>query len=230
MRVPAERITQICNGVDGERFRPHAAGVQRIAGCPFDPSQYWLVGSVGRMQDIKDPLLLARAFVLVLALQPALQQRLRLVMVGAGPLHAQVQTLLAQAGVLHLAWLPGERLDVPDLLRGLHAFVLPSRSEGISNAILEAMASALPVLATRVGGNPELVRHGQTGYLVPADAPQSLAQRLLQLAQDPGLARVMGRAGRVRMERCFSLASMVSAYQALYDWQLQRAGRRMAGI
>jgi glycosyltransferase involved in cell wall biosynthesis len=91
----------------------------------------------------------------------------------------QVQALLAHAGLAQLAWLPGERFDVPAVLRGLHAFALPSRSEGISNAILEAMASALPVLATRVGGNPELVLHGQTGYLVASGEPRELAQRLV---------------------------------------------------
>lgn len=222
VRVPAQRISQVCNGVDAQRFCPHPLGVQRIAGCPFEPAQHWLVGTVGRMQDIKDPLLLARAFVQAMAQAPALQRRLRLVMVGEGPLRVQVQALLAHAGLAQLAWLPGERFDVPAVLRGLHAFALPSRSEGISNAILEAMASALPVLATRVGGNPELVLHGQTGYLVASSEPRELAQRLVQLAGCPQQARWLGQAGRQRVESCFSLQAMVAAYQSIYDQQLRR--------
>jgi sugar transferase (PEP-CTERM/EpsH1 system associated) len=222
VQVPAERISQVCNGVDTERFRPHPHGPQRIAGCPFDPAQHWLVGTVGRMQDIKDPLLLVRAFVLALASAPALRRRLRLVMVGEGPLRTQALAGLATAGLSQLAWLPGERFDVPEVLRGLHAFVLPSQSEGISNAILEAMASALPVLATQVGGNPELVLHGQTGYLVASGAPQPMAERLVQLASQPQHACQLGLAGRQRALAGFSLQAMVAAYQAIYDRQLQR--------
>jgi glycosyltransferase involved in cell wall biosynthesis len=91
-------------------------------------------------------------------------ERLRLVMIGDGPLRAQAQAELDQAGVAHLAWLPGERRDVADVMRGLHAFVLPSIAEGISNTILEAMASALPVIATDVGGNADLVQAGVDRY------------------------------------------------------------------
>jgi glycosyltransferase involved in cell wall biosynthesis len=95
--------------------------------------------------------------------------------------------------------------------------VLPSLAEGISNTILEAMASGLPVLATSVGGNPELVAPGRTGELVPVDDVEAMAQALLQLAADPARARTMGRAGRAEVERRFSLEAMVAAYQALYD-------------
>jgi sugar transferase (PEP-CTERM/EpsH1 system associated) len=228
VQVPAARISQVCNGVDIERFRPHAGGPQRIAGCPFDPAQHWLVGTVGRMQGIKDPVMLARAFVQAVSRAPALRRHMRLVMVGEGPLRAQVLALLATAGVSQLAWLPGERFDVPEVLRGLHAFALPSQSEGISNAILEAMASGLPVLATNVGGNPELVVHGQTGFLVASVEPREMAARLVQLASNPEHARQLGQAGRLRVEACFSLQAMVSAYQAIYDQQLQRIAGALA--
>ncbi len=228
VHVSADHITQVCNGVDSQRFFPHASGVQRIAGCPFEPAQHWVVGTVGRMQDIKDPLLLARAFVQAVTRVPALRLRLRLVMVGEGPLRVQALALLASAGVSQLAWLPGERFDVPEVLRGLHAFVLPSQSEGISNALLEAMASGLPVLATRVGGNPELVQDGQTGYLLPAGDPRTLAAHLVHLAQHPQQALAMGQAGRSRVMAQFSLDAMVARYQNLYDTQLQRT-RRLQG-
>ena len=215
--VPACRLTQIYNGVNTQRFAPAAEASQAIAGCPFGAPTHWLVGTVGRMQAVKDQLTLARAFVLALQQQPSLRQTLRLVMIGDGPLRPQAQALLNNAGVAELCWLPGERNDVADIMRGLHCFVLPSLSEGVSNTILEAMACGLPVLATDVGGNPELVSAGRTGEIVPAADPQALADALSGLAQNPQRAAQLGRAGRAEVERRFSMAAMVASYQGLYD-------------
>ena len=216
-------ITQAYNGVDSERFSPAHGGAQPISACPFDPAQHWLVGTVGRMQTVKDQVMLARAFVLAVHAAPLLADRLRLVMVGDGPLRAQALAILEAAGIAHLAWLPGERTDVQAIMRGLHAFALPSLGEGISNTILEAMASGLPVVATDVGGNADLVQHGHTGYIVPAGNPQAMADRLLALASEPTLAQQMGRAGCQRVKERFSLNSMVQTYQTVYDNQLLRA-------
>ncbi len=229
VHVPLERITQVYNGVDGTRFYPAPQGPQRIADCPFDPGQHWLVGTVGRMQDIKDQVTLAQAFVLAVTRVPALRSRLRLVMVGDGPLRAQVAAILEQAEVAQLAWLPGERTDVAEVLRGLHAFALPSLAEGISNAILEAMATGLPVLATGVGGNADLVVQGKTGHIVSCADPSAMALRLAQLACEPQRAAEMGRAGRQRMEARFDLPTMVATYQSVYDLQLghTRSARRL---
>ena len=102
-------------------------------------------------------------------------------------------------------------------MRGLDCFVLPSRAEGISNTILEAMACGLPVVATDVGGNGELVDAGHTGSLVRSGDAGALAQALSLLAQDPALARAHGRAGRERVLVRFSLQSMVASYQRVYD-------------
>jgi len=215
--VPQRRIAQIHNGVDIERFHPPKGAREPIAGSPFaDPSQF-IVGSVGRMQTVKAPTLLARAFIRALELQPALRERLRLVMVGEGPLRAEAQGLLDAAGVGSLAWLPGELADVPAVMRGLDLFVLPSKAEGISNTILEAMATGLPVLATDVGGNSELVVAGQTGEVVASGDVEVFAAGLLRLAADPAGAAAMGRSGRARVEEHFSLPAMVAAYQGLYD-------------
>lgn len=220
--VPAERITQVYNGVDTEVFQPSPAGPQRIDGCPFDPAQHWIVGTVGRMQPVKDQVMLARAFVHALEQSPALRNRLRLVMVGDGPLRAQVVSVLHSAGMTDLAWLPGERTDVATIMQGLHAFVLPSLAEGISNTILEAMACALPVIATDVGGNADLVAKGKTGDIIVAADPLAMANRILQLAHEPERARDMGVAGRRRVEASFSMQAMVQNYQYVYDMQLQR--------
>lgn len=216
------RLSQIYNGVDSEKFTPGPTTRAAILGCPFSPGVHWLAGTVGRMQPVKDHANLARAFVRALALQPALRERLRLVMVGDGPLRPDVMSILQSAGVDHLAWLPGERNDVPDIMRGLDAFVLPSKSEGISNVILEAMASGLPVLATDVGGNAELISAGRTGEIVPPSDPEALAQALVQLASQPERAAAMGRAARADAEARFSMRAMVGSYQGLYDRLLGR--------
>ena len=138
-------------------------------------------------------------------------------MIGDGSLRQPAQALLEEAGCADLAWLPGERGDVPDVLRGLDCFVLPSLAEGVSNTILEAMACGLPVIATDVGGNSELVDDGSTGILVPPGNVPALAAAIAGLADDGKRAAAMGRAGRQRVEREFSLAAMVDQYRTLYD-------------
>lgn len=223
VHVPRANITQVYNGVDTNRFRPAPDGPLPIVGCPFDPARHWLVGTVGRMQTVKDQVMLAHAFAQALTLAPELEGRMRLVMVGDGPLRAQARSVLESAGVAHLAWLPGERSDVAEVLRGLHAFALPSLAEGISNTILEAMASGLPVVATAVGGNADLVAQGQTGAIVPAADPQAMARSLVALASNPQRARDLGQAGRMRAQADFSMQAMVSTYQSVYDQQLRRA-------
>jgi glycosyltransferase involved in cell wall biosynthesis len=181
------------------------------------------------LQPVKNQVLLARAFVRALERAPALRGRLRLVIVGDGPGRAGIVDILSRAGVLDLAWLPGARNDVADILRALDVFVLPSLAEGISNTILEAMASGLPVIATAVGGSGELIEDGRTGALVTPGDADVLAEALLRYAQDPDQARAAGRAGRVRAQRLYGLDTMVGQYDALYDRLLQgRRGRARA--
>jgi len=142
---------------------------------------------------------------------------LRLVMVGDGPLREQVLAVIEEAGAAKLAWLAGERDDVPRIMRGLDLFVLPSISEGISNTILEAMASGLPIVATRVGGNPELVEAGVTGTLVPRDDPESMARATRAYTENTELCRRHGIEARRTIERNFGMGAMVDAYMTIYD-------------
>ena len=221
--VPAARIDCLYNGVDGARFRPAAGGRARIPGCPFGAAGEWIVGTVGRMQTVKDQTLLARAFVLAIERAPALRDVLRLVMVGEGPLRAASQHILDGAGLGALAWLPGERADVSEVMKGLDCFVLPSLAEGISNTILEAMASGLPVIATDVGASADLVEGGRSGELVAAGDAEALAAAIVRLAADRQAAVAMGAVGRRRVEARFSMQAMVDGYQGLYDRLLGRA-------
>ncbi len=214
--VAPARIAQIYNGVDTARFAPPPQARTAIPGCPFTGSDLWLVGTVGRMQQVKDQVTLAEAFARACGRHPA-GDRLRLVMVGDGPLRARVDSVLASAGLRDRAWLPGERSDVPDVLRGLDCFVLPSLAEGVSNTILEAMATGLPVVATRVGGNPELIDHEVTGRLVPAADSEAMASAILGYLDDPDVARQHARAARQAAVQRFSLDRMIRDYMSLYD-------------
>jgi sugar transferase (PEP-CTERM/EpsH1 system associated) len=212
--IPAGKVLRICNGVDTERFRPDSSrGL--VAELPRDrfPPGSVIVGTVTRFEAIKDPLNLVRAFI-------EARQRgagdLRLVMVGDGPLRREAFELLEQAGHAHAAWLPGNRNDVDAWLRTFHVFALSSRREGISNTVLEAMASGLPVVASATGGNLELVVPGTTGMLVPPENSSALADALLSYANDAALRAEHGRGARARAEQHYSIAGMVGAYRGLY--------------
>jgi sugar transferase (PEP-CTERM/EpsH1 system associated) len=219
--ISETRIEQIYNGTDLALFRPAPREKQRLIchGGP-DASDCLVIGTVGRMSAVKDQTNLAEAFVYLIRLLPEWRARLRLVMIGDGPLRARSMSILEQGGVADLAWLPGERNDVPELMRSFDLFVLPSLAEGISNTILEAMASGLPVVATKVGGNPELVQQGVTGEVVPPAQPEALANAIREYVVDPGRRLAHGRAARSLAEQQFSLAIMVNRYLSLYERML----------
>ena len=226
--VRADRIEQIYNGVDTQRFHPAAGPRTAIDGSPFGDASLWLVGTVGRLQPIKDQALLARAFVRALELDPVARGRLRLLIVGDGPSRPEIERILSDCGAAPLSWVAGQRADVPEVMRGLDAFVLPSRAEGISNTILEAMATALPIVATAVGGNGELLDDGMTGRLIPAGDVDALARAMLDDLHDPARARRHGAAARQAVQRRFSLDGMVAAYGELYERLLSNAALRCA--
>jgi sugar transferase (PEP-CTERM/EpsH1 system associated) len=218
--VPGSRVAQIYNGVDAERFCPASERREDVP-CPgFGGADKFVIGTVGRMQEVKDQLTLARAFARLVSDVPGAEQRLRLVMIGDGPLRERVRALLANAGLEHLAWLPGELDDVARIMRSFDLFVLPSLAEGISNTILEAMASGLPVLATDVGGNPELIEPGVTGSLVPRNDPDSMARAMRAYTESAELCRRQGSNARRTIERRFGMEVMAGEYMALYDGML----------
>lgn len=215
--IAQERISQIYNGVDAMKFYP---AEEKNRTLPFSDPSLVVFGTVGRMQAVKDQTSLARAFIRMLEIAPHYRERARLMMIGEGSLRNDAIALLEDAGCSELSWLPGSRDDIADIMRQMDVFVLPSLSEGISNTILEAMATGLPVIATNVGGNPELVEDGVTGTLIPPSDPEIMARTMLTYLTEPDLPARQSIAARSRIEQNFSLESMVSAYMKVYDDQL----------
>ena len=168
---------------------------------------------VGRLSPEKDVETLVRAVPLILGQHPSF----RLESACDGPCLASLKRLAEEElGLRDNVRFLGEVRDIPGLLARASVFVLPSLTEGISLTLLEAMARGLPVVATRVGGNPEVVVDGETGFLVPPQSPRDLAAAILRVHGDPAQGRQMGLAGRCRVELNFDVTRMVAAYEALY--------------
>jgi sugar transferase (PEP-CTERM/EpsH1 system associated) len=217
IEVRSSRVAQIYNGVESTLFHPAKEGREAVPYPNFSGPGHFVIGTVGRMQEVKDQVTLARAFVRLMQTMPGAAQRLRLVMVGEGPLRERVRAVLADARADRYAWLPGKRDDVARIMRSFDLFVLPSLAEGISNTILEAMATGLPVLATAVGGNLELVQAGETGTLVPREDPESMALAVRAYAESAELCRRHGAEARRTIETKFGMDAMVNAYMDIYD-------------
>jgi sugar transferase (PEP-CTERM/EpsH1 system associated) len=227
VRIPAAKVVRIVNGVDLERFRPCDERVSLPVGAPLDSAGKVVIGSVTRMHEVKDPLTLAKAFVRLV--QMGYGDKAVLVLVGDGPLLREARGILKEDDADRRAWLPGEIDDIAALMRSFDLFALSSRMEGISNTILEAMASGLPVVATGVGGNAELVEAGATGTLVPPQDPEGLAEALARYVDDENLRREQGRAARARAEREFGLDAMIGRYMEVYDGLLSRRSADVRG-
>jgi len=205
------RLHVVPNGIDTARFAPSVAErvtVRRELGLPEDA---WIVGTVGRLSPEKNQALL------VDAMAPLLGERRRLVVVGDGPERAALEGLVASTPAARYVTVLGRRTDVERLLAAFDAFALSSRTEGLPLVLLEAMAAGLPVVSTAVGGIPDLVRHGDTGLLVPEGAREALTDALATLATNAALARALGDAGRRAILEHHSVERMAGAYGAIYE-------------
>ena len=218
--VPQFRRSLITNGVDTQAFSPAQGAPSAVPGCPFVLGENWLLGTVGRLQSVKNQPLLVRAFVRLLQDHPEAAIRMRLVVVGEGPLRAEIETLLADANVSHLAWLAGARDDVADVLRMLNCFVLPSQAEGTSCTLQEAMACGLPVVATAVGGTPDLLKHGESGFLVDSDDEAAMANAIWALYTDKAKTLRLAQNARDWALQNFGLDAMVHSYESLFSGRL----------
>ncbi|HJV36215.1 glycosyltransferase [Geomonas sp.] len=210
-RLPRKRIEVIHNGVDPQRMLVpgNLAELRRELG--LKPS-WRVVGMAARLEQIKNIDMALRAFALVVATVPDCC----LVIAGFGSRRDQLQGLAAELGIASRVFFVGLRHDLPELYQLMEVFVLSSFTEGISVTLLEAMASGVPAVVTAVGGNPEVVVEGETGYLVEVGDHQGMAERILRLLADRELARQVGERGRARVEAAFSIDGMRGAYRSLY--------------
>jgi glycosyltransferase involved in cell wall biosynthesis len=209
-----ERVVTIANGIDTERV----AAAQR---APVDKVQFGvvdnapLIATVGHVRQVKGIDVLVRAAALVRREIPS-----AMFVVAGSPWHnyfPQIEQLTRSLGLQDNIRFLGRIDDTFPLLRAADIFCLLSRSEGMSNAVLEAMAFGLPCVATHVGGNPELIEDGQTGFLVNTEDPDTAAARMLDLLRNPARARQMGRAGRVKIYSSFTAQMMIDRIVRQYD-------------
>ena len=171
------------------------------------------MGTVGRLDPVKDQASLVKAFATLRPTRPAAL----LIIVGDGPCRMELTNLVSDLGLGDRVLLLGERQDIPELMAAMDVFVLPSIAEGMSNTVLEAMATGLPVVATRIGGNPELIEDGLTGRLVPPLEMAELASGIDGYLDDAHIRALHGKASRHRAVERFDLAVMARAYENLYD-------------
>lgn len=219
VRLMADRIVAVSGavkdalvaaGADAARIRVIPGGVDPADYAAVPPPVPGVVGALGRLEPEK-------GFDVLLDAVAQLPPEVRLVLGGSGleqeALAAQVDAL----GLQHRVTLTGFVADVPAFLGQTGIFVLPSRSEGLGLVLLEAMAAGRPVVASRVGGIPEVVLDGETGLLVPPEDPGALADAIRRLLEDPSLAQRLGEAGRRRVEAVFSAERMAEQTAALYE-------------
>lgn len=222
--IAAARTLFIKNGVDTDKYRPGAR--QDGAGAPWR-AEHFVIGTVARVSDIKNHRGLVEAFIRLRAMLPDQAANLRLSIIGDGPLLPALRAQVAAAGLNDVVWLPGARSDVARLVPEFSVFALPSLAEGTPVSLLEAMACGVPVVASRVGGIPEVVTEQVEGSLVAPQDVAALAGALARYAASPALASEHGRAARTRIVQQYSMAAMVSAYTALYARLCQQ--KRVAG-
>jgi glycosyltransferase involved in cell wall biosynthesis len=209
--VPADRLKVVVNGLPVEQFRPNAAARAALRERLGIENEFvWL--AVGRFEPPKDYANLMQA----IARMPA--KNGVFLVAGDGPLRFDIERLAAELCIRDRVRLLGIREDIAQLMAAADAYVMSSAWEGLPMVLLEASASGLPIVATHVGGNAEVVREGLSGYLVPASDPAALAAALLRMQQDPSPLRIaMGSVGREFVIKHYSLSSVLDQWASVYQ-------------
>ena len=210
------RIDVLPNCIDLQEFEPRLSSgeVRRELGLS---ARSIVIGALGNLRPEKDLETFLRAARVVLDAIPSA----KFLVIGDGPAGNKLKLLAHDLHLSESVHFLGERSDVPDLLAALDILVMSSYSESLPNAVLEAMAMAKPVVATNVGGIPELVAEGETGFLVPPRNPMAIADRVLSLCRDSGRRLQMGRAARARVESNFTAQDLAARLEGIYDRSLR---------
>jgi glycosyltransferase involved in cell wall biosynthesis len=224
IKVSPLKLSLIPNGVDTEKFRPAMGGDPLPTGYPFRRGDHWVIGTVGRLATIKNQTLLAEAFVRLVDASASDSDRLRLAIIGAGPLTDSVRSILNKANLIDCVWMPGGRADIAEILRTLDCFVLPSLAEGTSCTLQEAMATALPIVATDVGGNADLLGSGRFGYLSPSMDVEALSSAIKRILHETKPAKQKAALARIEVVERFSLSVVIGQYRLLFS---TAGGRRI---
>jgi glycosyltransferase involved in cell wall biosynthesis len=219
--VPSMRIRHIPNGIDVTAFRPRiSVRTTKRHQLGVEDSFVWI--AVGRFEGAKDHANLVGAFELV----AREHSNSVLLMVGHGPEERHIRLQVRKLGLEHRVRFLGLRNDIPDLMNAADAYVLSSKREGLPLVLLEAAASALPVVTTMVGGTAEIVLDEKTGFVVPPESPSRLAEAMLRMSNlSANMRTVMGVAGRNRVDTYYAFARVVTEWERLYD-ELMRARTR----
>ncbi len=208
---PRQGIHVIKNGVATEKFRPGASKNKLLKLLSLE-SKGVIFCTAGRLEPVKNQSLLIKAFAKISVANPDA----RLVIVGDGPLRQDLEQEAEDCAVQDKVFFLGRRSDVNEILKEIDVYILPSFSEGMSNTILEAMSSGKPVIATNVGGNPELVLPDKTGFLIPSDNIDSLVRAMQSFIDHPELIHKFGDSGRKRTIKYFSIHAFVKNYEDMY--------------
>lgn len=210
-KINAGKISTIHNGIcwdtDGVRSKPSQALDLPLRGA------FPILGIVARLDPIKNHLLLFQAVRGLVSKLP----KLRLLVVGDGPEHTTLSRHISAHQLQEHIFMVGEQQNVKDWYTLFDIFVLPSKSEGLSVTLIEALAAGVPVIATDVGGNGEIIKHEVNGLLIPSAKPQALQQAIVRLANDPGLQQRLSQSGKERFRTAFSVRNMVAGYEQVFS-------------
>ena len=222
-RVPKKRLITIHNGVNVEKYskRLSAVDIQQIKQRIGIGEHDLVIGNVARLSLEKAHDTLLEAFAII----RQNIENVKLVIIGDGPMRGELEAMTVALGVASDVLFLGMRRDIPELLNLFDVFVLSSVTEGVSLTLLEAMSAELPIVATNVGGNPEVVLDEVTGIVVPPENSKSLANAIVRILTNRQVARKMGQAGKKRVIKHFSLECMVRSYEDIYDFVLAERPR-----
>ena len=220
-RISPRKVVTLYNGIELGKFPPikREEGLRSTLGIPTHAP---LIVTVGNVRPVKGIDILIEAAAKVVQQNP---EAVFLVLgrISDGEYFRQLQTMVQRLGVREKVRFVSESAQILSTLRASNVFCLPSRSEGFSNALIEAMACELPCVATRVGGNAEAIEDGQSGYVVESEDSDAIADRILKLLRDPSMARTMGKTGRKIVEAKFTSEIMMRKLVALYEHLLQES-------